>query len=468
MEAPRAITYADTIRVGGKTSLTGSFKLLRSFALLSLLSISLITSVSSAVLLRFLTDHFLERDAVVSMEFIQSVAEDEHPELTFSRPELINDEEGLGELFKHIVNLPDVVRTNVFIPDGSIIWSSDENLVGKRFDPNHDLEEALSGELVYELNNLRDQVKSEYVFFPEGVEEFVENYLPIWNAAQTEVIGVVEIYKIPRILFQTLEKAKWLIWVSAFVGGLFLYATLFWIVRRASVVMQAQQERLIESETIAAMGEMAAGVTHGIRNSLASIRSTAELAIDMEDPGAARNSNQNIIMETDRLDQWLRELLLFSRPEDSRLETISIVEVLQDSLDGFSRIMEKQGIELVLDTTQPVPPVRGDIPLLKQMFTSLISNALEAMPDGGRLDVAVGSTANGNRAELSIIDTGQGIPKDRMNKIFKPFFTSKAGGLGLGLSLARRIVERHSGEISLSSQESRGTSVTLALPAVPK
>jgi signal transduction histidine kinase len=80
----------------------------------------------------------------------------------------------------------------------------------------------------------------------------------------------------------------------------------------------------------------------------------------------------------------------------------------------------------------------------------------------------VGSTANGNRAELSIIDTGQGIPKDRMNKIFKPFFTSKAGGLGLGLSLARRIVERHSGEISLSSQESRGTSVTLALPAVPK
>ncbi|MEN8801372.1 MAG: ATP-binding protein [Thiogranum sp.] len=468
MESPQAMTNTDTIKVGGKTSLTGSFNLLRSFALLSLLSITLITSVSSAVLLRFLTGHFLERDAVVSMEFIQSVAEDEQTELIFRRPELIDDEEGLGELFKNIVSLPDVVRTNVFIPDGTIIWSSDEKLVGKRFAPNHDLEEALAGELVYELNNLRDRPKSEYVAFPEGVMEFVENYLPIWNAGQTEVIGVIEIYKVPRILFQTLEKTKWLIWVSALVGGLFLYATLFWIVRRASVVMRAQQERLIESETIAAMGEMAAGVAHGVRNSLASIRSSAELAIEMEDPGTARDSNQDIITETDRLGQWLRELLLFSRPEDSGLETISIVKVLQDSLDGFSRIMEKQGVELVVETTRAVPPVQGDIPLLKQMFTSLISNALEAMPDGGRLNVAVGSTPNGNRAELSIVDTGQGIPKDRMSEIFKPFFTSKSGGLGLGLSLVRRIVERHSGEMSLSSQENRGTTITLAFPAVSK
>jgi len=209
-------------------------------------------------------------------------------------------------------------------------------------------------------------------------------------------------------------------------------------------------------------------VAHGIRNSLASIRSSAELAIEVEEPGVVHDSSRDIIMETDRLSQWLRELLLFSRPEDSGLETISIVEVMQDSLDGSARIMEKQGVDLVLETRQAVPPVQGDIPLLKQMFTSLISNALEAMPNGGQLKVTVGSTTSGNRAELSIVDTGQGIPKNRMKEIFRPFFTSKSGGLGLGLSLVRRIVERHSGEMFFSSQENRGTTITLVFPAVPK
>ena len=463
-----ASTSTDTgtagVRIGHRALQHKPFNLLRSFALLSLLSISLITVVSATLLLRFLTDHLLQRDAVVSMEFIQSVAEDEQTEMVFSHPESLTDEEGLGELFKNIVNMPDVVRTNVFVPDGHIIWSSDSKLVGRRFYPNHDLDEAVEGDAVYELNDLRDQPKSEYVYFPEGVTVFVENYLPIWNAARTEVIGVVEIYKIPRILFQTLDKARWLVWVNAIVGGLFLYATLFWIVRRASLVMRDQQERLVETETIAAMGEMAAGVAHSIRNSLASIRSSAELATDVDDLQTLHESAQDIVTEADRLGQWVRELLVFSHPEGGGLETIAINEVFRSTLDGFMRTMEKQGVDLDYQVRDPVPPVRGDVPLLEQMFTSLISNALEAMPDGGRLGVRVATARKGQIAELTLSDTGEGIASDRINKVFKPFFTSKSGGLGLGLSLVRRIVERHQGEIALTSQEGRGTTITLGFP----
>jgi len=453
--------------MGGTTLQHKPFNLLRSFAALSLLCIGLTTIVSATLLYRFLSDHLLQRDAVVSMEFIQSVARDMSPQLNFEHPKFLSEEEGLAELFEHIVNMPDVVRTNVFVPDGHIIWSSDKKLVGLRFDPNHELDEALSGEAVYELSNLLEHPKSEYVYFPEGITEFVENYLPIWNATHTEVIGVVEIYKLPRILFQTLEKAKWLVWINSILGGFFLYAVLFWIVRRANQVMYEQQERLIESETITALGEMAAGVAHSIRNSLASIRSSAELAIEVDDLHTAHDSAQDIVTEADRLSQWVRELLLFSRPEGAGLEQLAIDDVLRNSLDGFSRIMEKQGVALDLQVTDPVPPIQGDVPLLKQMFTSLISNALEAMPDGGRLGVSITAGRNAKFAELVISDTGQGIASEQLDKVFKPFFTSKSGGLGLGLPLVRRIVERHRGKIELSSVENQGTTITLELPRAP-
>ena len=467
MASPSTITPTRAIRIGHKTLQHKPFNLLRSFALLSLLSISLITAVSATFLLRFLSDHLLQRDAMVSMEFIQSVAMDEQPQLNFSRPEFLTDEEGLGELFMHIMNMPDVVRTNVFVPDGHIIWSSDKKLVGRRFDPNHELDEALAGELVYELSNLREHPKSEYVYFPEGITEFVENYLPIWNATHTEVIGVVEIYKLPRILFQTLDKAKWLVWVTAIVGGLFLYATLFWIVSRASLVMSEQQERLVESETVTALGEMAAGVAHSIRNSLASIRSSAELAIEVDDLQTVHESARDIVTDADRLGQWVRELLLFSSPEGAGLETLAIDAVFRNTLDGFARIMEQQGVELDFKARGPVPPVQGDVPLLEQMFTSLISNALEAMPDGGRLGVSITAAKNGKLVELALSDTGQGIARDQLNRVFKPFFTTKSGGLGMGLSLVRRIVERHHGKIALSSLEGQGTTITIDFPRAP-
>ncbi len=465
MARSQAEGCVDTIRFENQTLLPRPFNLLRSFALLSLLSIGLITSLSASALLRFLTDHFLERDAVVSMEFIQSIAEDEQLQRTFNHPELIRDEEGLGELFKHIAHMPDVIRTNVYSPDGTVVWSSDQKRVGQRFTLNPDLEKAFSGELVFGLMSIGAHNKSKFTDFPEGVTEFVESCIPIWDAGRTKVVGVVDIFKIPRILYQTLEKARWMVWTSAVVGGLFLYVTLFWIVRRAGSVIRRQEERLVESETIAATAEMAASVAHSIRNSLGSIRSSAELAIEVEDPDVRRDAARDIVAEVDRLRPWLRELLLFSKPEASGFTTVNIVEVLENRLESFTHTIEKQGVESDVDVMDPVPLIQGDIALLEQMFTSVISNALEAMPNGGRIAIHVREIGGGNGVELTISDTGQGIPKDQMAKVFKPFFTSKPSGLGLGLSLVRRIVERHDGEILLSSQEGQGTIVTLRFPS---
>ena len=441
------------------------FNLLRSFALLSLLSIALISSASAVVLLRFLAGHMLERDAVVTMEFIQSIAHTEEREHPFSRSDLLSNEEALGELFEHIGEMPDVVRANVYATDRSIVWSTDEDLIGRRFDVNPELQHALSGQLVYEVVDRSKGKQAEHAYFSDNVTEFVENYIPIWNRDRSNVVAVAEVYKVPRALFQALEKGRWLVWISAIVGGFFLYVTLFWVVRRGSGVIRTQQERLVESETMVAIGEMASAVAHGIRNPLASIRSRAELAAE-DSAGVGHEAAEDITKEVDHLEQWVRELLLFSRAEGSDLELLAIPEVIRDSLNGFSRTMENQAVQLVLHVEEPTPRIRGDPALLGQMLNSLIANALEAMPNGGTLTVGVLIASKSDHVNLTIADTGPGIPEDRLDEVFKPFVTSRRSGLGLGLPLAKRIVERHGGEIALSSHQGRGTTISLRFPKV--
>jgi signal transduction histidine kinase len=223
------------------------FNILRSFALLSLFAIGLIGIVSGIAISRFLASHMLQRDAVVTMEFIQSIAQAEEPELSFNRPELLIDEEGLGELFVHIAKIPDVVRANVYTPNRSIVWSTDKTLVGKRFEFNPELQRALTGQLVFELVSRGERHhKEEHNFFANDITDFVEFYIPIWNVPRTAVVGVAEVYKVPRALFRAMEKGKQLVWISAVAGGLFLYLALFWIVRRASNVIRGQQEQLAQ------------------------------------------------------------------------------------------------------------------------------------------------------------------------------------------------------------------------------
>ncbi|MCB1895064.1 MAG: two-component sensor histidine kinase [Zoogloeaceae bacterium] len=438
--------------------------LVRSFALLSLISIAVICSVAALLLSRFMERALVQRDAIVTAELIQSIAEHEEPELAFDRPELLTDEEGLGELFIHITKIPDVLRANVFAPDRSIVWSNDLALVGQRFVDNDELEEALRGEMVVELGRVAKSTKNEHAFFPDGVTDFVENYVPIWAHDHSMVVGVVEIYRTPVALFETIRDGTWLVWSIALASGVFLYTTLFWVVHRAANVMRRQHALLVESETMVAVGEMATAVAHGIRNPLASIRSSAELALEEETTEIGREATRDVILEVDRIGQWLREMLLFARPERGELFEVDLGETVRRSLDNFQRTMARQHIRSQVHIADALPPVKGDAQLLTQMFNSIIANAVEAMPNGGSLDVRAALCHEGKELEMTLSDTGAGIPRAHLDQVLKPFFTSKRSGLGIGLQLVKRIVERHGGRIVLSSVEGQGTTVTLIYP----
>jgi two-component system, NtrC family, sensor histidine kinase HydH len=252
-----------------------------------------------------------------------------------------------------------------------------------------------------------------------------------------------------------------LVWASAAIMGLVLYGSLFWIVRRASRIMHEQRERLVETETLSVIGEMAAAVAHSIRNPLASIRSAAELAYE-EDSSGLHQCLQNITSQTDRLDGWVRELLAASRGGVVPVEKVDLNTVVKESLDGVASELQRRGINLTVNVT-PLPPVRGTRAPLAHAIRSVIANAVEAMPQGGQLRVESRPTNEGH-VEVVIEDTGVGMPAGIAQRAFKPLFTTKPNGVGLGLALTRRIVERHAGRIELDSREGRGTRVVLNLP----
>lgn len=444
------------------------FNLTRWFSLLSLLTIATTSAVSGLLLSNFLTSRMLDRDAVLTMEFVQSILLAENAEPYFLDPAAKAKGREMKEAFYHFAQLPHVLRTNVYSRDRVIIWSSDRRLVGKRFERNPELDEALSGRLVTHSGTVQkeEHVKGEHPLVRSTSGNFIETYIPIRDAQTNTVIGAVETYRTPDALFEAIRTGEMLIWASAVAGGAFLYAVLFWIVRRADRTIRQQQQRLVKAETFAVVGEMASAVAHGIRNPLSSIRTSAELALDGE-PGPFRQPAQEIITEVDRLEKWVRALLSYSRPlPGSFQQKVALNEVLRESLGNFTLDMDKRRITAKIELQKSVPPIEGDPALLEQVINSLLANALEAMPHNGMLTLSSEVSEDGKHVLVTIADAGAGMVTSELEHIFKPFYTTKPKGLGLGLPLAKRIVERLGGTIAIESAPGAGTRVNLRFPAL--
>ncbi len=465
------------------------FHLLHWFAGLSLLAVALVSIGSALGVSRFLTNNLLERDVTVTMEFVSSVVDDANARHVADRPELPPDAHpqsaiehymagdigklpgqsheanaGLDEFFERVAKMPDVLRVNIYKPDGSVVWSSVNEYIGANFGDNDELEFALSGNPVAHIQVSGTVDKTEHMIFPEPGTRYIENYVPIWTDGGKTVAGVLEMYKSPQALFQAVDYSRRVIWIAAIVTGLFLYIMLFLIVRRGNRIIQFHQKRLLESETLLALGEMSAAVAHAIRNPLASVRSAAEVALEERTVESAQESLKDIVKETDRLDKWVRDLLLYSNPSEDETGTVKIYEVISDCLKGYDDSMRKQKIQLECNISQTQPPVLASAAALTQVFNVLIENALQAMRVGGQLTVSEKIVNGGQMIELSIADTGDGVAKEDFKKIFKPFYTRKSAGLGVGLAIAKRIVERFNGVLDISSVVNKGTVATIRLP----
>lgn len=240
-----------------------------------------------------------------------------------------------------------------------------------------------------------------------------------------------------------------------------------------AALYRAQRERLDRlhrAERLAAVGQLAAGVAHEIRNPLTAIRSTMQYLLRDLDPGTPKHQLvEELLSEVDRINGTVGGLLSLSRSGEVRRVEMDLLEPLSKAVQLVQAQAAEKGVEIAGDLALPESRVLGDAGQLKQVFLNLLLNALQAMSGGGRIAVAARSWRPGGGdpwVEVRVTDTGPGIPPDQLRRIFDPFYTTKRDGTGLGLAICHGIIEQHEGEIHLESRAGEGTTASVRLPLI--
>jgi len=227
------------------------------------------------------------------------------------------------------------------------------------------------------------------------------------------------------------------------------------------------EERLKTADRLAAVGKLAAGIAHEVRNPLGAISGSIELLkkeIDRASPD--RHLMDIVLHETDRLNKLITDFLLYARPSPRSIQAIHLDQLFQNL--AFMVKAKVARVELVLEM-EPDMIIHSDPRLVEQIFWNLANNALESMADGGRLVIKgkIETRKHKPGVWMSFADTGLGIPSENLNRIWDPFFTTKENGTGLGLSTIWRIVEEMNGEVSVESSPGHGANFELWLPQEP-
>jgi two-component system NtrC family sensor kinase len=231
---------------------------------------------------------------------------------------------------------------------------------------------------------------------------------------------------------------------------------------------QALQEELVESEKLAAVGKLAAGVAHELNNPLTGILTFSEALLDDVPEGSAMREDLEVIMrETFRCRQIVRDLLDFSRQARPNRQVLSVVPVLHKAIQLVNKQAAFHDIEFHLSLDDGDLRVLADHNQLQQVFLNLIINARDAMDGKGVLRVVSRGDGDAHRVVVDVSDEGSGITPDIRHRIFEPFFSTKGTrGNGLGLAAVAAIVEQHKGEISVESEVGEGSTFRIELPAI--
>jgi signal transduction histidine kinase len=284
------------------------------------------------------------------------------------------------------------------------------------------------------------------------------------------VLGVVEIVQDLSEEYNTIFRFQIsVIITSAAVMSILLLVLIFVVKRGEGIIEKRARERfrlkeqLNRAEHLSSLGEMVAGISHEIRNPLGIIRNSAELLkkkVSSIDPS---NTIPDIIIEeSSRLNNIITDFLNFAKPKQPDFMRCRVEEVLEKNIRYLSTEMKEHGYLIQENFASNLPEIMADSAMLYQAFLNILINAIQAMQDGGAINVAISSTDS--IVTVVFEDEGCGIPGNLLEKIWTPFFTTKEKGTGLGLGIVKNIISSHSGSIKIENRRAGGAQVTVELP----
>ncbi|WP_068777041.1 ATP-binding protein [Paenibacillus sp. FJAT-26967] len=236
----------------------------------------------------------------------------------------------------------------------------------------------------------------------------------------------------------------------------FIFMLIILLIRRFTDMML----QVRRTEKLSLVGQMAAGMAHELRNPLTII--SGFLQLSQKQAGSASYLGM-MSSEVSRMNEIISDFLLLSKPVNSRFDRHHLMPLLQETLELFDNQCRDAGVRVILEEEGKVPEIDCDFNQLKQVFINMVKNSIEAMPEGGQLQITL-SVLTKHRVQIRLADQGSGINPEDLSRIGEPFFTTKDNGTGLGLMVSNKIIENHSGKLNISSRPGVGTTIDIILP----
>jgi len=404
----------------------------------------------------------------VFLQFIIPVA------LKFGKIQLRNKEQfiRMDKVVRSTLHSFKVDMVNIYDMDNTISYSFDQAVIGKKDAGGKGYQDAVSGKTTSKLLQRGSWVE---IFLGFSKDSRLITFAPLraeqpLSRISGPVLGVVEIVQDLSEDYKTIFdfQKRVIITCTIVMGALFL--VLLFVVKRGEGIIEKRalerlrlKEQLSRAERLSTLGEMVAGISHEIRNPLGIIRSSSELLKKKMAGYDPSNSIPGIIIEESaRLNNIITDFLDFAKPRSSNLILCRIEDVLEKNITFLASQINEEGCIIEKDYDNNLPEITADPEMLYQAFLNILINAMQAMPEGGKIHVEIGSSDN--TVTIFFEDEGEGIPEDILEKIWDPFFTTKEKGTGLGLGIVKNIIESHRGSIQVSNRPVCGARVKVEMP----
>jgi two-component system sensor histidine kinase HydH len=240
----------------------------------------------------------------------------------------------------------------------------------------------------------------------------------------------------------------------------------FLLVQRDITEFKNLEKKFYESQKLAAVGQLSAGIAHEVRNPLSSIKMSLQILQKRLNPTGNDLKRFKIAeKEVEHLEKIVNDILIYAKPAEPERKPADISAFLESSLSMVEKELADKKIDVQFHNDQDIPPITLDSALLKQAFLNIYLNAIDAMEEGGRLRIETRLVTNGRKHVLiEIEDNGYGIDEEDMPHLFNPFFTRKSYGTGLGLTQVKKFIDLHHGSVEIFSRKGEGTKVVVTLP----